>query len=199
MRIAILGTGKVGTALGARLSQAGHEVTFGSRGPGEHPGSVSQAEAVKSAELVITAIPGLAMLPTLEAIGEDAIGDRIILDPSVAMNADRSLAYPNDSVARKVQERFPRARVVKSLNTMNVALMVDPLASVSHATVFISADDGRAKETVVSLLHDLGWADQQILDLGGVATATATEHAAPLFFATFMALQTPVFSIAITR
>lgn len=199
MRIAILGTGNVGTALGNRLVEAGHDVTFGSRDPGQNPGSVTPSEAVESAELIVTAIPGVALLSTLDAIGEDVIGERIILDPSVAINADMSLAYPNDSVARQVQERFPRAKVVKSLNTMNVAVMIDPLDSVSQATVFVSGDNEAAKSAIFGLLHDLGWADENILDLGGIATATATEHAAPLFFATFMALQTPVFNIAITR
>lgn len=199
MRIAILGTGNVGTALGTRLRQAGHHVTFGSRTPEAHPGAVAQAEAVASADLVITAIPGLAVLPTLEAIGEDVIGDKIVLDPSVAINADMSLAYPNDSVARLVQARFPRARVVKTLNTMNVLVMVDPLNTVPNATVFLSGDDEAAKGDVTTLLSDLGWNNEQILDLGGVVTATGTEHAAPLFFATFMALQTPAFSITISR
>ena len=199
MRIAILGTGNVGTALGDHLAKAGHEVTFGSRNPEENPGSVSQSDAVASSELVVTAIPGVAVLPTLEAIGEDVLGDKIVLDPSVAINADMSLAFPNDSHARQIQERFPRAKVVKSLNTMNVALMIDPLESVQHATVFLSGDDADAKQVVTGLLRDLGWNDQHVLDLGGVETATGTEHAAPLFFAVFMALQTPMFNIAVTR
>lgn len=56
-----------------------------------------------------------------------------------------------------------------------------------------------AKGAVASLLGDLGWNQENVFDLGGVPTATATEHAAPLFFATFMALQTPAFAISITR
>jgi len=199
MQIAILGTGAVGTALGERLTQAGHDVTIGSRNPGEHAGAVTQTEAVAGAEIVITAIPGTAVLPTLEAIGEDILADRIVLDPSVALNPDMTLAYPNDSVARQVQERFPRVRVVKTLNTMNVSIMIDPLQTLSQATVFVSGDDADAKAIVASLLGDLGWKQDSIFDLGGVATATASEHAAPLFFATFMALQTPAFGISITR
>jgi predicted dinucleotide-binding enzyme len=199
MRIAVIGAGKVGSALGARLASTGHEVTYGSRSPEDHPGSVGQAEAVASAELIITAIPGTAVLPTLEGIGEDVLADRIVLDPSAALTEDMALAYPNDSVAQRVQARFPRARVVKTLNTMNFSIMIDPLASLSQATVFVSGDDEDAKATVKGLLADLGWTSEHILDLGGVVTATATEHAAPLYFATVMALQTARLNITIAR
>jgi hypothetical protein len=199
MKIAILGTGTVGTALGERLAQPGHEVSFGSRNPAEHPGAVSQREAVESAEVVVTAIPGAAVLSTLESIGEEALGGRIVLDPSVAITPEMALAYPNDSLARQIQERFPRTRVVKTLNTMNVSVMIDPLTTLPQATVYLSGDDADAKATVTTLLADLGWPSQNVLDLGAIATAVGTEHLAPLFFATYMALQTPAFNIAIIR
>lgn len=49
------------------------------------------------------------------------------------------------------------------------------------------------------LLGDLGWPEQSILDLGGIETALATEHVAPLFFATAKALQSPTFNVTISR
>ncbi|GAA2736964.1 NADPH-dependent F420 reductase [Actinocorallia aurantiaca] len=199
MNIAIIGKGKVGSALGARLASAGHKVVYGSRAPEDHAGTVSQAESVQGAEVVVTAVPGTAVVPTLEAIGEDVLADRIVLDVSAAFTPDMALAYPNDSVARRVQARFPRARVVKSLNTMNYTIMVDPLASLSQATVFVSGDSQDAKATVKELLADLGWTTKSILDLGGVESATATEHLAPLFFSTYAALQTMRFNITISR
>lgn len=139
------------------------------------------------------------MVSTLEQIGEDNLSDKIVLDPSAAFTAEMTMAYPGDSVAQQVQTRFPRARVVKTLNTMNHTIMVDPLASVPHATAFLSGDDSTAKTVVTGLLTDLGWPTESILDLGGVATALATEHVAPLFFATVMALHTATFNIAISR
>lgn len=199
MKIAVLGTGSVGAVLGARFAQSGHEVSYGSRNPAEHEGAVSQREAVESADVVITAIPGAAVLSTLESIGQDALGDRIVLDPSVALTPEMTLAYPNDSLARQIQERFPRARVVKTLNTMNVSVMIDPLTRLSQATVFLSGDDAGAKATVTTLLADLGWPDENVLDLGAIATAVGTEHLAPLFFAAYVALQNPAFNIAIIR
>jgi hypothetical protein len=154
---------------------------------------------VAPAEVVITAIPGTAVLSTLEAIGEDVLGDKVVLDPSAAFTGQMAMAYPGDSVAQQVQTRFPQARVVKTLNTMNHTIMIDPLASLPRATVFVSGDAAAAKTVVTGLLADLGWPSDSILDLGGVDTALATEHVAPLFFATVMALQTPTFNITISR
>jgi 8-hydroxy-5-deazaflavin:NADPH oxidoreductase len=199
MNIAVLGTGKVGSTLGARLASSGHDVVYGSRNPVETPGTLSQRDAVTSADVVITAIPGTAVLSTLEEIGDDILADKIVLDPSAALTPEMTMASYGDSVARQVQTRFPRVRVVKALNTMNFTIMVEPAASLPQATVFVSGDDQAAKRAVNSLLTDLGWPQDWILDLGDIGTALATEHAAPLFFATAMALKTPTFNIAVSR
>ncbi|MCD9199957.1 NADPH-dependent F420 reductase [Aeromicrobium wangtongii] len=197
--IAVLGTGKVGSALGTKLASAGHQVTYGSRAPAREGGVVSHRDAVAGAEVVITAIPGTGVVGALEAVGAAALGDKIVLDPSAAFAPDMTMAYPGDSVAGRVQAQFPRARVVKTLNTMNFTIMVDPLDSLPDATVFVSGDDADAKDMTRTLLGDLGWPDRNILDLGGIDTALATEHVAPLFFATVRALRSPTFNVTISR
>lgn len=199
MNIAILGTGKVGTALGTRLASAGHHVAYGSRTRSGEPGILAQREAVVSAEIVITAIPGTAVLDTLQEIGDEVLGDKIVLDPSAAFTPQMTMAYPGASVAQKLQARFPNVRVVKTLNTMNFSIMVDPSASLSQATVFLSGDDNSAKNVVAEVLRDLGWSNDSILDLGGIESALATEHVAPLFFALVRTLQTTRFNITISR
>lgn len=199
MKIAVLGTGKVGTALGTKLTSTGHDVVYGSREPSDAAQTFSLRKALDSADVVITAVPGTEVVTMLEAIGDDVLGDKIVLDPSAAFTPEMAMAYPGDSVGQRVQARFPKARVVKTLNTMNFTIMVDPMSSVSQATVFVSGDDARAKSFVHALLKDLGWPEHSILDLGGIETALATEHAAPLFFATVMALKTPTFNLSISR
>lgn len=198
MNIAVLGTGTVGTALGTRLASAGHHVVFGSRTHSGEASMVTHWEAVAFGDVVITAIPGTAVLRTLEQIGEDVLGDKIVLDPSAALTPQLTMAYPGGSVAQQIQARFPQARIVKTLNTMNFTIMVDPLA-VPRATAFVSGDDEAAKTVITGLLADLGWPRESILDLGGVDTALATEHVAPLFFATAKALQSAEFNITISR
>ena len=61
-----------------------------------------------------------------------------------------------DSLAEQIQRAFPDARVVKSLNTMTAAVMVDPgrVGGGDHS-VFVSGDDADAKQTVVDLLAEL--------------------------------------------
>lgn len=197
MNIAVLGTGKVGSALGQKLASAGHQVTYGSRTPSD--AAVSHRDAVDGADVVVTALPGTDVVATLDAVGADVLGGKIVLDPSAALTAEMAMAYPGDSVAQQVQTRFPQARVVKTLNTMNFTIMVDPMDSLEVATVFVSGDDLAAKSQVKDLLGDLGWPADSILDLGGIETALATEHVAPLFFATVRALQTPKFNITVSQ
>lgn len=199
MNIAVLGTGKVGSALGARLASTGHRVVYGSRTPSDEAGTVSQVDAVASSEVVITAVPGTAVLSTMRAIGAEVLSDKIVLDPSAAFTPQMTMAYPGDSVAGQVQTEFPQVRVVKTLNTMNFTIMVDPLASLPQATVFVSGNDSAAKTVVTGLLTDLGWPDHSILDLGHIDTALATEHVAPIFFAVATALQTATFNFTVSR
>lgn len=195
MNIGILGTGAVGTALATALTAAGHTVVLGSRTPGE--GSVSHSDAARDADVLITALPGQAVIPTLTEIGADVLTDTVVLDVSNGFTEQFTLAYPNDSVGRQVQEAFPAARVVKSLSTMNVAVMTDPAGTAPGSTVFLSGDDQDAKDTVRTLLGDLGWEPEQVFDLGGIQTAIGPEHYALLFVGTLTALQNPAFNIAV--
>jgi predicted dinucleotide-binding enzyme len=198
MHIAILGTGSVATALSTALTRTGHTVTHGSRTPDTARGIRSHINAITSAELVIAALPGTAVIPTFEEIGETALGDKIVLDVSNAFTPQFTLAYPNDSVARRLQERFPNLRVVKSLSTMNISVMTHP-SNAPGSTVFLSGDDTAGKRVVRGLLADLGWDDERVLDLGGVATAVGPEAYGLLFLGIYNALQSPTFNIAVIR
>jgi 8-hydroxy-5-deazaflavin:NADPH oxidoreductase len=97
-----------------------------------------------------------------------------------------------DSLGEQIQRRFPEAKVVKTLHTMNAYLMVDlkQLAGADH-TVFVSGDDTEAKVKVTELLQSIGWTD--IVDLGDITTARGTEMllnmAAVVWYATEARLQ----------
>ena len=85
-----------------------------------------------------------------------------------------------DSLAEQLQRAFPAARVVKSLNTMTAAVMVDPgRVSGGEHSVFVSGDDEEAKQTVASLLEDFGHTD--VIDLGDLSTARGAEMYLPLW------------------
>ena len=88
--------------------------------------------------------------------------------------------------------------VVKSLNTAAIEVLADP-SLVGPATVFVSGDDEAAKAQVRGLLHDLGWKDEGIIDLGGIQTSRGPESYAVLFFETVGVLKSRFFNIHITR
>jgi 8-hydroxy-5-deazaflavin:NADPH oxidoreductase len=225
MRIAVLGTGPVGQMVAARLAGLGHEVTVGTRdvaatmartGPDmfgnppfrqwrqEHPGILVDTlpAAAAGAELVINATNGAGSLAALEAAGEQNLAGKVLAD--IANPLDFSAGMPpsllvsgTDSLGEQIQRRFPAAKVVKTLNTVNAYLMVDPgqLAGGDH-TVFVSGDDAGAKDQVAGLLKSFGWSD--VIDLGDITTARGTEMYLPLWVRIY-ALGSPMFNIKVVR
>jgi 8-hydroxy-5-deazaflavin:NADPH oxidoreductase len=215
MKIAVLGTGVVGQTVGGKLAELGHEVTFGTRDPEEtrgrtepgqfgNPGfgtwlatqsSVGLAtftEATHGADLVVNATNGQGALAALNAAGADNLAGKVLLDITNAL--DFSAGFPpslfvgnTDSLAEQIQRTFPDAKVVKTLNTVNAYVMVEPrkLADGDH-TIFLSGDDADAKATVTELLRSFGWTD--VLDLGDLSSARGTEAYVTLWVRMMMAL-----------
>jgi len=201
MKIAILGSGKVAHALGGGWKKAGHEVVFGAREAGAADPDfavVSLQEAVAAGDVVVNAITGAAALAVISGLDSGPLEGKVLLDASNAVPGAGGLVYPNSSLAEQLQAALPGARVVKSLNTAAIEVQADPSLA-GPATVFVSGDDADAKALVRGLLGDLGWADEAIIDLGGVATARGPEHYILLFFETIGVLKTPYFNIHISR
>jgi len=226
MRFGVLGTGVVGKTLAGRLDGMGHEVMVGTRDPeetmsrtepnqyGNPPFSAWQqehpdvrlgafAEAAAHGEMVINATAGVVSLEALEMTGEDNLNGKVLIDISNALDFSRGMpptlwVSNTDSLGERIQRRFPEAKVVKTLHTMNAYLMVDPtqLAGADH-TVFVCGDDAEAKAKVTNLLRSFGWTD--IIDLGDISTARGTEMLMPIWLRLFGALQKPVFNFKIVR
>ena len=186
--IAILGSGRVGKTLAGGLAKAGHDVVVGSRTPAETTAAwqdgpavvvTSVDEAVAGADIVINATPGDSAVDRLGALGTQLAG-KVLIDVSNATDrgpdgAPGGLVYPNGSLAEHLQRALPDTRVVKTLNTMLFMVMAAPQSLSNPPTAFLSGDDADAKATVAGLLTDLGWKADQIVDLGGVATARGPE------------------------
>ncbi len=226
MRFGILGTGAVGKTIAARLVELEHEVVIGTRDPeetmsrtepdtyGNPPFSTWQeehpevklgtfGEAATHGEMVVNATAGVVSLEALELAGEANLNGKVLVD--IANPLDFSQGMPptlsvsnTDSLGEQIQRRFPEAKVVKTLNSMNANLMVDPtqLAGAEH-TVFVSGDDAEAKDKVSELLRSFGWRD--IIDLGDISTSRGTEMLLPIWVRLFSALQKPLFNFRIVR
>jgi 8-hydroxy-5-deazaflavin:NADPH oxidoreductase len=226
MRFGILGTSVVGKTMATRLAGLGHDVMVGTRDPqvtlsrtdpdqyGNPPFSAWQQEhpemklesfgdAAAHGEMVLNATAGAVSLEALEQAGEENLNGKILMDISNPLDFSKGVpptlwVSNTDSLGEQIQRRFPEARVVKTLHTMNAYLMIDPtqLAGADH-TVFVSGDDAEAKTTVTELLRSFGWTD--IIDLGDITTARGTEMLLPVWLRLFGALQKPIFNFKIVR
>jgi predicted dinucleotide-binding enzyme len=226
MRFGILGTGMVGKTIATRLVELGHDVVVGTRDPAETlsrtgpdaygtpPFSAWQqehsevklgtfGEAATHGEMIVNATAGAVSLEALELAGEANLNGKTLVD--IANPLDFSQGMPptlsvsnTDSLGEQIQRRFLKVKVVKTLNTMNAHLMVNPgeLARANHS-VFVSGDDAEPKATVTELLRSFGWDD--IIDLGDISTARGTEMLLPIWLRLLGALQNPVFNFKIVR
>jgi predicted dinucleotide-binding enzyme len=191
MRIGVLGTGAVGAALGSRLVEVGHDVLMGSRTPDneaaaawaagrpERAAAGTFADAARHGEVLVNATPGAVSLAVLGAAGEENLSGKVLLDvsnPMVGYGVPPTLdPIGDDSLAEQIQRAFPAARVVKSLNTMNCQVMVQPSTVPGDHDVFMAGDDSTAKDVVRSILREFGWPDASVWDLGDLSSARALE------------------------
>ncbi|MFI9117141.1 NADPH-dependent F420 reductase [Streptomyces venezuelae] len=210
MRIGILGTGNVGRALASAWTRAGHDVVVGSRRPNDQERLTELKELITSglrvegcaaaaahAEVLVNATPGTASVALLRTIGAPALAGKIVLDVGVGFLEDGSLSHPDVSLGEEIQRAFPETRVVKTLCTIDRKVMVAPESLEGPATVFLSGEDAEAKTVVRALVTDLGWADDALLDLGGIDTARGQEHFALLFMGIATATGTYEFGIRV--
>jgi predicted dinucleotide-binding enzyme len=192
--IGILGTGMVGQAFARRLSGLGQDVLVGARSADSASlapfaeldvRTGSFADAAAHADLLVNATNGINSLSVLQSIGADALAGKVVLDLSNELDLNRAgppwLAAPDRSIGRRLQETFPETYVVKSLNTMNCDVMVDPSIVPGDHVVFLSGNDDAAKDRVRDFLTLLGWREPQMIDLGGIETAVMTEMMMPVW------------------
>ena len=211
MKIGVLGTGEVGQAIGNKLVALGHDVMMGARAAdnekvlsfAERTGGRAGtfADAAAYGELVVNCTRGDTSLAMLSTLGAELAG-KILID--VANPLDFSQGFPphltvsnTDSLGEQIQRALPGTFVVKSLNTVNASVMIEPSRVPGHHTVFVSGNDKHAKGRVMDFLRSLGW--QSILDLGDITSARAAEQILPLWTRLYTVLGTADFNIAVMK
>jgi predicted dinucleotide-binding enzyme len=103
-----------------------------------------------------------------------------------------------DSLAEQIQRAYPRTRVVKSLNTVNCAVMVDPQrVGDGRTTMFVAGDDAEARKIVMGLLEELGWRD--VIEFENLVAARGMEMWLPLWVQLMSRLGTVEFNLEIVR
>lgn len=214
MRIAVLGTGIVGRTLGSALLSNGHEVRLGSRAAGNDlavawadaiGGPASEgtfADAAGFGEIVINATSGAASLEALRMAGSEQLAGKVLLD--VANPLDTSRGSPptlsvcnDDSLGEQIQRALPDVRVVKTLNTVTAAVMVEPTLLDGAHTIFVAGDDAAAKTQTAELLQEFGWPESSILDLGDITAARGMEMYMALWLRLWGVAGNPILNVEV--
>ncbi len=215
MKLGVLGTGMVGHAIGTKLVQMGQEVMMGSRsstnekaaawvkanGPKASQGTF--ADAAKFGEILFNCTQGMASLDALKLAGAENMKGKILIDVANPLDSSKgmppTLAVSNtDSLAEQIQRAFPDTKVVKSLNTMNCKLMVNPSLVRGDHDVFVSGNDKAAKSRVTEILRNwFGW--KSVVDLGDIGSARGAEQLLPLWLRLVGAFGTANFNLKIVK
>jgi len=183
--ISILGTGKVGGALGVRFSELGHTIIYGSRTPdsenvkelvAQTEGAASAAttiEAAQQGDIVVLALPWAVTEEVVKSLGD--LSGKIIIDPTnpIARNADGGMDHSVEtSLAELIQGWLPDAYVVKAFNALSFTTMADPDSAGGLVSIPLAGNDEGAKAKVASLVEGIGF---EAIDLGPVQYAHEIE------------------------
>ena len=107
-KIAVIGTGNVGSALGPEFAALGHTIVYGSRTPtekdvqdlvaktGHGATATTQPEAVKGADIVLLAVPGNLAVQITQSLGD--LSGKLIIDPTNRVNRSSADGYANHDV-----------------------------------------------------------------------------------------------------
>jgi predicted dinucleotide-binding enzyme len=216
MKIAVFGTGMVGETIGNKLIGLGHEVMMGSRSASNEKALAWATKAAKGSsvgtfadaaafgEVGFNCTSGSGALAALTSAGQDPLRGKLVIDISNPLDFSKgfppSLSVVNtDSLGEQLQRALPETHFVKTLNTVNCNLMVDPgqLAGGDHS-MFMCGNDNGAKGRAREILTGwFGWKD--VIDLGDISMARGTEMYLPLWVRLYGALQTPAFNIKVVK
>lgn len=215
MKIAVFGTGMVGNTIGSKLVSLGHDVKMGSRSAsnekaaawvkqaGARASQGTFADAAGFGEIIFVCTKGDATLDAIRAAGAKALEGKILVDISNPLDFSKGMppslfVFGTDSLGEQIQREFPKARVVKALNTINANVMVDPSRVPGEHATFVSGNDAEAKQKVTEILRGwFGW--KQVIDLGDITTARGTEAYLMLWLRLWGALGTPDFNVQIVK
>lgn len=179
-QIAIVGFGRIGQALASDFSKSNRpfiasgnnleEVSEASKKWNGLARPLDTAVAVKEADIIILAIPFVAILPFFRANAASLEG-KIIIDPSnpYTMKDGKfsKLIGMSESAGEINASALPKgAKMAKALGTLGFDnLSAFAYQSPERATLFYATDDASINETIEQVIHDLGF---DALRIGGI-------------------------------
>jgi predicted dinucleotide-binding enzyme len=200
LRLGIVGAGKFGTTLARTAIAAGYDVAISGSGPaddialtvdvlsaGAHAATTD--EVARHADVVVLAVP----THRFRELPRDLFAGKILID---AMNYwqpvdgdDPELTTAPDGTSLIVQEHFPSARVVKSLNQLGYHQLEEnrrPKRAPDRIAIGAAGDDRFAVKKVMRLIDRLGF---DPVDAGPLKNGPALEPDGSPIAATYSANQ----------
>lgn len=184
MKIAVIGAGNVGKALGKVWARRGHDVLYGVRQPGDakYQGlkTAGVAEAAQAAEAILLATPWDATEAALKAAGD--LGAKLLLDATNPLSIGpqgMGLAVGHTISGGEMVAAWAKgAAVFKTLNTTGFNNMENSGGYAQKPVMFFAGDDSAKRATVAALLADLGY---EPVDAGPLHNARLLEPYAMLW------------------
>ena len=191
-RLGIVGAGKIGTAVARAALAGGYDVAISGSGAAERielivevlaPGAHADTtdEVVRHADLIVLAVP----MHRFRELRHDLFDGKILVD---AMNywfeidgADEELAMAPKGTSVVVQQQFPSARVVKSLNHLGYFKFEQarrPPGASDRLAIAAAGDDPVAVGTVLELIDRLGF---DAVDAGPLEAGVVLQPDGPVF------------------
>lgn len=195
VKIGIIGSGDVGSAIGAVWVEAGHEVMFSSRhiehdkslaarlGAGARAGTPREAAAF--GDVVMVSVPYHALPDVGENVG-DLLEGKVVIDtcnPFPSRDGEIADWAREKGAGLASAELLPGARLVRAFNAIGAERMGSAYREPGRVGMPIAGDDAEAIEVVSGLIRELGYEPVVIggLEMGKYlvpGTALAGEHSA---------------------
>lgn len=186
MKVAIIGSGNVGKALASSAVKAGHDVTVASRSPEQAQAAAKQVnaraaanpkDAVKDSELVVLAVPADKVDDVLFSLDNDLDG-KVIIDVTNRIDMQNPAKnLDGTSMAEHIQQKVPKAHVVKAFNYALASRQADPKVDGMTLDGFVAGDDEQAKKKALDFVRSVGF---RPVDAGPLPMARALEALAAL-------------------
>ena len=188
MKVVILGTGKMGGALGIQLASTGCEIIFGSRDPIKTKGKfidyeniqvTTYSDAIEKSDVIVIAVPWLFTIDLLSEFKHKFDG-KIVVDTTNPLSPDVSylLVGGDDSSAERIMNILPGAHIVKAFNGVTADNLPEPISHNEKTQVFYCSDHEDARNVAKQLIEAIGY---EPIDSGALTNARYLESMAMLW------------------
>ena len=149
MKIAVIGAGRIGGTLGDKWEAAGHEIVYGLRDTSSKPGAKSIGDALKSASIVLLAIPGNAVVGFAREHAKD-------LDGQVVIDATNNFGGSSMHSWSEISAVAPKAKLYRAFNTYGFDVFAKPEVGGERPDLFYAGPEGDGQKDVEQLVTDVG-------------------------------------------